>query len=348
MARILYGVMGNTHGHIMRTSAIIENLSQHDFYMAGGGRVPAAFGDSYPVHELPVLRTVHKKQKVDVPAVVGQIVGRITQIPEVCRGLHDLIERWQPDLVVADREFFLPIACRMHGVRCVSIDHSHVMKACRYPVPHDQLVSWSLAMANDYALFDFTAENMVVSFFHPPLRAGRTDELLPPVLRREVRGLGGVDGETVFVYQTSPTFLPLLDVLRGRARRVIIYGMSPEARVEGNLEFRPYDRLRIVEDLAACAYVVVNGGHNLICEALHFGKPVLCFPIQTLFEQWINAWHVRDLGYGDFCTSLKPDLSVFERFEARLPEYAANLRGKHFDGTDLAAAALERRLVHHG
>jgi len=344
MARILYGVMGNTHGHTMRTSAIIEQLSHHQFHMVGGGRVPAAFRERYPVHEVPVLRTVHKKQRVDVPAVIGQIMRRLAQAPEICRGIRQLIDEFQPDLIVTDREFFLPIACRMAGLPCLSIDHSHVMKACQYPVPHDQFLSWSLAMTNDYLLFDFTRENLVVSFFHPPLRPGRTDELLRPVLRREVSGIEAQPGETIFVYQTSPTFWPLLETLKQSKRRVIVYGMRQEAGTDGNLEFRTFDRRRILEDLAGCGYVVVNGGHNLICEALHFGKPVLCFPIRTLFEQWINAWHVRSLGFGDFSLTMQPEIGLFERFETRLEEYRANLKGRDFDGTAEAVAALERRI----
>jgi len=344
MARILYGVMGNTHGHTMRTSAIIEQMPQHEFQFVGGGRVPAAFQDRYPVHEVPVLRTVHKKQRVDVPAVIGQIMQRLTETPSIARDLLRLIDRFQPDLIVADREFFLPIACQMGRLPCVSIDHSHVMKACRYPVPHDQLISWSLAMVNDYLLFDFTRDNLVVSFFHPPLAPGRTDQLLRPVLRREVRGVTSRPGETIFVYQTSATFWPLLETLRQSQRRVVIYGMRSEAGTDGNLEFRAFDRQRILEDLAESAYVVVNGGHNLICEALHFGKPVLCFPIRTLFEQWINAWHVRDLGFGDFSLSLNPGIELFEEFEKNLASYTERLRNQNFDGTMAAVAALESRL----
>ncbi len=344
MARILYGVMGNTHGHIMRTSAILGQLPQHEVRIIGGGRVPAAFKQRYPVHEVPVLRTVHKKQRVDVPAVIGQIILRLAEAPAVCRELRGLIDSFQPDLIVADREFFLPITCQMAGLECVSIDHSHVMKACRYPVPHDQLLSWSLAMINDHLLFDFTRDNLVVSFFHPPLRPGRTDTLLRPVLRPEIREGTPTPGETIFVYQTSPTFLPLLETLKQSRRQVIIYGMSPESRTDGNLHYRAFDRERIVEDLAACAYVVVNGGHNLICEALHFGKPVFCFPIRTLFEQWINAWHVRALGFGDFSLSPNPGIELFDRFEERLAHFSQALCHRDFDGTEAAAAALEARL----
>ena len=43
MARILYGIMGNTYGHVMRTQAIVERLMpEHDFFFVGGGRVPEA------------------------------------------------------------------------------------------------------------------------------------------------------------------------------------------------------------------------------------------------------------------------------------------------------------------
>lgn len=341
--------MGNTHGHVMRTSAILENLpGQHTVQMVGGGRVPEAFAGRYQVHEVPVLRTVHRRQQVAVDAVVGQIVRRIAELPAVTRRLCTVMEAFQPDLVVSDREFFLPIACRKAGVECLSIDHSHVMKACHYPVPHDQLLSWTLAMVNDWLLFDFTRTNLVVSFFHPPLRRGRTDRLLRPVLRREVRAAAALrdqpPGESIFVYQTSPTFLPLLETLKQSRRRVVIYGMSPENRTDGNLEYRAYDRQRIVEDLAGCAYAVVNGGHNLICEALYFGKPVLCFPIHLLFEQWINAWHVRALGFGDFSLDPNPAITVFEAFEQHLEHYQQRLRGADFDGTPEVVAALQSYL----
>ncbi len=85
---------------------------------------------------------------------------------------------------------------------------------------------------------------------------------------------------------------------------------------------------------------MVNGGHNLICEALHFGKPVLCFPIARLFEQFINAWHVRALGYGDFSTDPQPGPRSFEAFERGLDVYRANLAAAGtFDGT---ARVVER------
>jgi uncharacterized protein (TIGR00661 family) len=349
MARILYGVMGNTYGHVMRTLAIVEQMPEHEFCFVGGGRVPAALaGKGYRLLEVPVLRTVHRHGRVSVTRVAGQIAGRLRELPGVVRKLGREIESFQPDLAICDREFYLPIACRLAALRCVSLDHSHVLKACRYPVPPSQRLSWSLAMLNDYALFDFTRHHLIVSFFHPPLRRrwrrGRDqDELLPPVLRPAVTRLQPQAGDHVLVYQTSATFRPLLAPLAELKRPVIVYGYGAEAEHRrGNITFKPYDERAILEDLAGCAYAVVNGGHNLICEALYFGKPVLCFPIARLFEQFINAWHVRALGYGDFSTTRRPEPAIFARFESQLEDYRTRIAAAgSFDGTSRVVARVQ-------
>jgi len=52
------------------------------------------------------------------------------------------------------------------------------------------------------------------------------------------------------------------------------------------------------------------------------------------FEQFLNAWHVRALGYGDFCANSRPTLATFTRFEARLPEFRAAIAKQFVDGTD--------------
>ena len=163
MARILYGVMGNTHGHVMRTLSLISRLPEHEYCFVGGGQVPPAVRDRWPCLEVPVLRTVHRQQRVSVARTCGHILRCHLDLPRVTAQLMEKIDSWQPDLAICDREFFLPHAARRTGLPCLSIDHSHVMKACRYPVPPGEKVSWALAMINDYAFFDLTRHNLIVS-----------------------------------------------------------------------------------------------------------------------------------------------------------------------------------------
>lgn len=346
MARILYGVMGNTNGHIMRSLALAERLPEHEFHFIGGGRVPEVLAGRHPCLEVPVLRTVHGRSGVSVAGVVGQAVARLAEAPAITRRILDLAEAWQPDLVIADREFFLPLACRRGGIPCLALNHSGLLLTTRYPVPRGQRLSWALAMLNDRMLYDFTRENWSVSFYHPPLRSrrGRVDRLFPPVLRRAVRERRPSDGGHVLVYQTSRHFGPLLPLLEGLKRPVRVYGAGREG-THGPVTFCAFDENRILDDLASCAWVLLNGGHNLLCEAFFLGKPALCTPYPRLFEQYLNAHYVRSLGYGDILDPARVEAGWAERFEARLPDFRAALAAGFRDGTDEVVAALRGRLA---
>jgi uncharacterized protein (TIGR00661 family) len=334
MARVIYGVMGNTYGHIARTQAIVSRLPDHEWYFVGGGRVPELLGASYPVLEVPVKRTVHKRQRVSIPTTIASITRCLAQAPPVRRQILDLIERWQPNIALCDREMFLPLAARAARLECVSIDHSHVLPACDYPVPLSQRASWTAARLEDALLFNRTRRNLIVSFFHPELKRPAFDELLPPVLRSEVREISPSAGDHIFVYQTSPTFGELIEAARQLSRRVVIYGFKTTDSREGNLVFKSFHPRAILEDLASCAYAVVNGGHNLICEALAYGKPLLCFPIAWHFEQFLNASYVRRLGYGDFSMTAHPSAELFRDFEKRLHDYRKNIARTFVGGTE--------------
>lgn len=334
MARVIYGVMGNTYGHIARTQAIVSRLPEHEWYFVGGGRVPELLGASHPVLEVPIKRTVHKRQRVSIPATIGSIAHCVSSMPQIRRQILDLIERWQPTMAFTDRELFLPLAARAAGLQCISIDHSHALPCCRYSVPISQRASWAIARLEDAVLFNRTRRNLIVSFFHPELKDPESDELLPPILRTETREISPNAGDHVFIYQTSPTFGNLIETARRFSRRVIVYGFRKTASTEGNLTFKSFHPRAILEDLAGCAYVVVNGGHNLICEALAYGKPLFCFPIAWHFEQFLNASYVRRLGYGDYSMSREPTLELFNAFEKRLDEFRQNIARHFVDGTE--------------
>jgi uncharacterized protein (TIGR00661 family) len=295
---------------------------------------------------VPVAHTVYQNQRVSVPRTCGHPARCVTSIPRVNRQVLELIDCWQPDAAICDREFFLPHAASRAGLSIFSLDHSHVLQVCRYHIPPSQAVSWSLARLEDSLFFDYTRHNLVTSFFHPELKPGGQNELLPPILRPAVREYQSTTGDYVFVYQTTPTFGALIDVARQLKRPVVVYGFRNEKVTEGNLTFKPFDKNAILADLAGSSYAVVNAGHNLICEALAYGKPLLCFPIATTFEQFLNASHIRALGYGDFSTSLRPTLSTFSNFESRLDDYRRNIQARFADGTDTVIARV-RALIDH-
>jgi uncharacterized protein (TIGR00661 family) len=332
--------MGNTFGHVSRALAVARRLPEHEFHFVGGGRVPQVLRGLYPVLEVPVARTVYKKQRTHVLATCGHLACCVINQPRVRREILGLIDHWRPDVAICDREFFLPHAVHKAGLPMFSLDHSHVLQVCRYKVPASQAVSWSLSRIEDYLFFDHTRHNLVTSFFHPELKRRGQNELLPPVLRPAVREIQPRQSDYVFIYQSTPTFSALIDVARQLQRPAIVYGYRNETVVEGNLTFKPFDPRTILEDLAGSAYAVVNAGHNLISEALYFGKPLLCFPVAINFEQFINAWYVRELGYGNFSATFQPTLAMFAEFESHLDAYRRKIRETFVDGTEIVTSRV--------
>ncbi|MFQ3671597.1 MAG: glycosyltransferase family protein [Verrucomicrobiia bacterium] len=342
MARILYGVMGNTNGHIMRTLSLLAHLPQHQFHLVGGGRVPEVVGDRYPVLRVPVLHTRHKHRRLDLPGTVAQIALRLAQIPSICGRIHQLVRAWKPDLLIADREFFTPIYARLTGRFCLSVDHTHILKSAEYPVPPELRFIHRLTLLNDYLLYDWTRHNLISSFFLPPRRQRRgiTDEFFSGVVRPELNQFTPSDRGHILVYLSIPQFPELIECLRQTGRPVLCYG-AKRTGSEGPITYRAYDERTILEDLASCSYAVINGGHNLICEALHFHKPVLCFPIAGLVEQYINVHFIRELHYGDYSYDHAPGLDLFQRFEEQLPRFRQAIAQGYRDGTAALASRID-------
>ena len=348
MARVLYGVASDSNGHCARALAIASRLPEHEFHFVGGARLRERIGNRYPLLTLPVLGTACRHNRVDVPATCFQASRYLTGFRQVRRRLVNFIEHWQPDIALTDYEFALPLAARTAGLRCVSIDHQHILSACHYPVPAAQRVSWAMVMASLRLFYSNANLNLIVSFYHPELKTTGTNELLPPVLRPAVTEIAVRPGDHVLLYQTTPTFTPLIDAARQLARPVIVYGFRNAPATEGNLTFKPFDPRGMLDDLAGSAYAVVNGGHNVICEALYYRKPILCFPVAGMFEQYLNAWHIRTLGYGDFSTSHAPTPALFHKFEARLEDYRARLTRVSIDGTATVVNRVRDLINHRG
>ncbi|MEI8315714.1 MAG: glycosyltransferase family protein [Verrucomicrobiota bacterium] len=348
MAQVLYGVASDTNGHCARALAIANRLPEHEFHFVGGDRLVNLIGDKYPVTTVPVLSTSYHRNRVDILDTCLQGSRYLAGFHRVRHRLLDLIDSWQPDLAITDWEFSLPRAARAAGVPCVSIDHHHILSACRYPVPVRQRIPWSLAMTSLRLFHESADRNLVVSFYQPELKPSVLSELLPPVLRPAVTEITARPGEHVLIYQTTSTFAPLINAARQLARPVIVYGFRNAHVTEGNITFKPFDSRGMLEDLAGSAYAVVNGGHNVICEALYYRKPVLCFPVAGLFEQYLNAWHVRTLGYGDFSTGRAPTPALFHKFEARLDDYRARLAKVSIDGTTSVVNRIRNLINHRG
>jgi len=204
-------------------------------------------------------------------------------------------------------------------------------------------ISGRLATTASIRLFFSLPERYLVTSFFSALPKGPETVPLPPLLREDVSGLAPRAGRHVLVYMRAGVPPGLLEALAATGREVRVYG-SGERGFSGRVRFLPFSRGGFLEDLATCAYVITGGGHNLLSEALCLGKPVLALPAAMFYEQYVNAWHLRRLGWGDFVTRAQDAPRAVAEFEARLEERRKALAAPPVCGNALAVRAVEELL----
>jgi uncharacterized protein (TIGR00661 family) len=339
MARILYGVMGDARGHVSRALTIAQEMPEHEFLFVGGGRVHDLAGHGYHVEDLPMASTFYRNNRVDVTATavnaLGVFLGRKKHINRVA----ELIASFDPGLIISDYEYFTPPAASREGRPCVSLDHQHVLTHTRYEPPSEQRWSRFMTCGTIRTLYSNCSQFIIISFFQPPPKNPATTEVLPPLIRREVREQKPTEGDHVLVYQTSPTFQRLFPVLERVGSRFLIYGFGEQPR-RNNLVFKAFSTVGFLDDLASCRYAITNGGHNVISEALFLGKPVISFPIAHAYEQFLNAFFLDRLGYGAYSTAPVPSEHFLIDFENRLETFKAAIAQRSFFGNDLVREKL--------
>ncbi len=335
--------MGDARGHVSRAFTVAQEMSGHDFLFVGGGHVHAMEAEGYPVEDVPMASTLYRNNRVNIPGTVVNALRVFLNSSSTIRRVCEIINHFDPDLILTDYEYFTPRAARKLGRLCVSLDHQHVLTHCSYNPPSQQRLSRFMTCGTIRHLYSSASHYLIVSYFRPRPTNPAITTITPPVIRAAVRGQARSCGDHVLVYQTSPTFHRLIPVLERTAGKFIIYGLGTQTD-RRNLVFKAPSKEGFLRDLATSRYVIANGGHNVLSEALFLGKPVLCFPIANAYEQFINAVFLAKMGYGDYSASPMPRSDILDIFESRVDEYRANISTENFFGNHDVVAHLDHFL----
>ena len=343
MAKILYGVHGTGHGHAVRSLTLARHFAGlgHEFLFVSHGAGADILRREFPVEDVPNPATPIRGHKVALAATIYSNLSVRRRSRTYLDQIFRLMERFQPDVTMSDYEYFVPRAAHRAGLPCLSVDHQHVITACRHPVPWAQYpayLSTAWAVKN---FFSQASDHLVISFFRPQVQPGVRARVLPPLLRETVLRRQPSGGDHVVAYQGYTTFKRFLPFLRAIPSKVMVYGFDTTG-ADGNLRFQKTSETGFLDDLASCRYVVCGGSHTLISEALYYGKPVISFPIQGAFEQFLNAFYLERLGYGRYFTGLNPDPLIIPAFEAQLEDFRRNLGQETFCGNPEIFALVDQ------
>jgi len=340
MARILYGVHGSQHGHAIRATVIARHLPHHEFLFVSSEEGAGLLSREWRVEQFANPGTRYKNYKVDTLATLGLAARTFARRGRELDRLARLIDEFKPDAAISDYEYFVPIAAKRAGIPCLSLDHQHVISSCVHDIPAAMRLDYYGILASIRLLFSNCTDYLAISFYQPPVKPGLRARIAPPLLRDSVFRFTPSDGGHILVYQSCSicdAFVPFLKTLPRECR---VYGYKVD-RVDGNLTFRGYSEEGLLADLSSCAYVICGGSHNLISEALYYGKPVISLPVGGAVEQHINAAYLEKLGYGRYLDMKSLDAAVVRDFEAQLPARRAAIRAATFRGNELVFGLVE-------
>jgi predicted glycosyltransferase len=111
-----------------------------------------------------------------------------------------------------------------------------------------------------------------------------------------------------------------------------------------NYRLFPDPKLNFPQSLAACAGVISNAGHQIICESVYLQKPVFVLPLRGQYEQHLNGVMLERSGWGMMSglrtleTKLKLFIEHIDHFPASVPAHCRH----RFDFSDCTEKAVQK------
>ena len=327
---LYFGINSVGMGHATRSRAIIEDLGAiYDVHVFGSGRLLAMLSPHVAcAHEIPPPVLLYRDNRMLVRESLWAGIKRIPSA--VLRGLRIMREifRRRPVAVLTDYEPVTAWSAMLTGTPVVSLDNQHLVTWGIYgggPDDEDAVSARRTMLRANAWIAPRKDRTLISSFFQPPLaaKAARCGvRYVATAVRPEVRervGRTRADGP-VLVYQTSDTNTDLLATLErahdASGLAFVVYGAArPVGTIAPAVRCKTFSETEFLDDMAAAPFVIVNGGHSTITEALCLGKPVLAEPIRAQYEQATNSIGLQQLGVGRRTNRLTVDDIVSFRNE---------------------------------
>jgi uncharacterized protein (TIGR00661 family) len=347
--KILYGVVGEGMGHATRSRVILDHLvKSHDVHIVVSGRARDYLAKHFEnVHNIWGLTISYEGNSVKKwQTVLQNLKGAVTGWPQNVKTYFELVDAFQPDVVISDFETFSYLFAKNHFLPVISVDNMQIINRCKHDASliagHEDAFEMTRSLVKSKLPGAF--HYLITTFFYPQLRKERTT-LAPSILRPDILAAKSEAGEHLLVYQTATTNQALLDGLKASGLPCRVYGMRRDLKVdqvEGNLIFKPFSEKGFIDDLRTARAVVAGGGYTLMSEAVYLHKPMLSLPVEGQFEQVLNALYLEQLGYGMYAKAL--DGKVLSDFLGRVPRCQQALQGYSQDGNTRLIAALDEQL----
>ena len=356
MRRIVYGINGVGLGHATASKRVIDDLLEQepDLEILVYSSMAA----------LDFLREAYcGNERVKVEEIWG-IDSRMSrgEISILRTGLHllphllrkgkrleEMGQRFRQEgvsLVITDFEHYTPRAALLLGIPLIAFSHSLFIRFLTLDpreLPRGVRRDYLLAKNTVKHLYPLGRVNIVNTFYPFPHCEVEGVYFLGPILQREVLAARELveDRGFVLVYPKPPNEELFLDLVQGvRELDFVFYVRHPQRfRSRPNILIKPLSSKSFLQDLAHCRFAFSTAGHQLPCEALFLGKPMVVVPEGGQFEQYYNGRMLQEMGWGISVPLPEMSPRVLVDFAEHLEVYRERLGEASI--TDATPAALQ-------
>src|SRR5919107_6142028 len=135
--KILYGVTGEGMGHAMRSRVVLEHLVRagHEIEIMASGRAAAFLGKRFEgVNTIHGLHMILEENRVRKGKTLwSNVLNGILGVPQNIGAYFELIEDFEPEVVISDFESWTYYYGRNHRLPILSIDNMQVIHRCELP-----------------------------------------------------------------------------------------------------------------------------------------------------------------------------------------------------------------------
>ncbi len=343
MKRLLLFVVGVGAGNTTRNLALLDELKRQapdlDVHVAAQGKAHELLAKFYPVHALREI-TYAPGGKFSFWNIISSNLSFPARFLQNRRAAGDLIRKLNPDLVVADSDFFCLGPARAMGVPLASINNSAAIVRFfeQRGIPPGCGFSARFIERTDYWLQRRYPNRIVCPVLKPVEGLDPKFVQIPPIVRAGFEPTDEPGNEVIVVTGGSGIGVQDID-LRGIEAPIVTYGSRIERAPDHarQLGFTLDD----IEPMRRAHVLVVQGGFSSVSEAVALRRPTVVVPIAHHAEQHVNAALVEELGLGLAASGPEAGRKVNEVL-ARHEKFAARCREKQIatDGAAHAARAL--------
>lgn len=342
--RVFYCVCGEGMGHAIRSAVIIERIKEkYDVYVFSHDRAYKYLNEKFDnVYEIGGFNTVYINNKVNnTKTLISAIKRNPTNIKVGYQELYKKARSLSPDVIVTDFEIYATMVSKLLQIPLISLDNIHMITQAQIDYPPHHMTEMLKAKGVIKSYVVRPKFHIMTSFFFPKVRSKKNAVIYPPVIREEILKLKPTIEDHIVVYQTSKESVKLVERLKTLDENFIVYGFNMD-KVDGNLRYKMFNEDEFYDDLASAKAVVCNGGFTFISEAITLKKPIYSVPAIGNFEQTLNGFYVKKLGYGEYHENMSA--KKLKLFLSRLDKYQNKLNNVKKYNNDGIVRELEYRI----